>query len=305
MGEQLKPALERVGLVGKKDKVNIKQPPVAYLFDVDGVLTNPETKQVEHPEIFDELIKRLQQGIPIGLNTGRSSDFMIEQILDPLESRITDKKLLQYIIAIGEKGAVSTVYGNDGKLFIEIDRNISIPQVIQNSARALVSQRPYSETMLFDETKRTMVTIEIRRPFNMKNKSFDDFKTAQKQLAQELNVLLAQHHLAQDLKIDQTRNATDIENKQVGKALGARRFIEILEERGIYPRKYLGFGDSPSDYAMHEELKRLNKQTRFIYVGKQEDLSGKDQTGVIFTQQQVDKGTLKFLRTEHKSEDSN
>jgi hydroxymethylpyrimidine pyrophosphatase-like HAD family hydrolase len=44
----------------------------AYLFDVDGVLTDPQTPEVVKPEMIARLIYFLNQGIPMGFFSGRS-----------------------------------------------------------------------------------------------------------------------------------------------------------------------------------------------------------------------------------------
>lgn len=50
-----------------------RQVDTAYLFDVDGVLTDPVEKRVDREEIFSEIISRLQSGQPVAFNTGRST----------------------------------------------------------------------------------------------------------------------------------------------------------------------------------------------------------------------------------------
>lgn len=47
---------------------------VAFLLDVDGVVTDPEKKQVVEPQIFDRIIENLTTGNPVALNTGRSTN---------------------------------------------------------------------------------------------------------------------------------------------------------------------------------------------------------------------------------------
>ena len=86
----------------------------------------------------------------------------------------------------------------------------------------------YCDTMFYDETKQTMISVELLSAEQMKETSFEDFKAAQKQLTIELHTLLASYHLDGDLRVDPTRIATDIENVHVGKALGARQFVKLL-----------------------------------------------------------------------------
>ena len=94
------------------------------------------------------------------------------------------------------------------------------------------------------------------------------------------------------------QNVFDLENKQVGKALGTRKFIELLGGMGIKPQEYICFGDSASDYEMFEELSRLGKKSQFVFVGGKEHLTGeKKLSSVTFTDQLVDKGTLEYLQS--------
>lgn len=267
------------------------QPVTAWIFDVDGVLTDPEEKRITEPEIFSELIKRLEKGEPVGFNTGRSLDFVIAQVLDPLEAKLKDKNLLKNIFAIGEKGATWITFGVGGLKSINVDQNISVPKELQNRVREIVSKPPYSNTMFYDETKQTMISVELKLEKRVK-----DFKQAQNKLTQELQDVLCKYHLENNFKIDATRIATDIESIHSGKALGTKKFIELLEEKKIEPNMYICFGDSVSDYEMLEELNRLGKKSQFIFVGKKEDLSDKNHERVVFTKKLVDKGTLQYLK---------
>jgi len=269
-------------------------PAKAYLFDIDGVLTNPEAKGVEQKAIFDELIKRLNRKNPLGLNTGRSLEFIIEQVLEPLEVRLKRKNLLQNIFAVGEKGAAWITYNEDNTRVVNIDKSISVPQEVQNEIRELVDKPLYNNIMFYDETKKTMASTELRS-----GKTILQFQEPQRQLVIELRELLTRHGLQGQFRVDPTRIATDVESIHVGKALGAKRFVELLDERSIKPEEYIGFGDSSSDYEMYEELLRLRKNVRFVFVGGKEHLVGKPQEGVILTKQHVDLGTLEFLQSEN------
>jgi HD superfamily phosphodiesterase len=116
----------------------------------------------------------------------------------------------------------------------------------------------------------------------------------------EIQALLVRHGKEQDLKVTASRIGTDIASIHMGKALGTARFIEALDSRGIRPRSFAGFGDSPSDYEMYEELLKRGKQARFIFVGGQQDLAGKSLEGVVFTKEHTDGGTLEFLQNESR-----
>jgi HAD superfamily hydrolase (TIGR01484 family) len=281
-------------------EIEKKQPQKAYLFDVDGVLTNPHEKKVMHPEILDELTKRLEMGYPIGLNTGRSLEFVTTNILDPLEEKITEKKLLQNIIALGEKGCAWITYDDQNNRVSVVDEMIKVPEFIGEKIRSIVNTPPYCDVMFFDETKKTMVSLEVHTQQKLveNEKTFEEFKRIQKKLSEELDILLNEHQLQNEFKIDVTRIATDVENVHVGKALGARRFVELLAGKNIDPQEFLSFGDSPSDYEMFTELQQLGKKAQFIYVGESKDLEGKKLEDVIFTERKVDDGTSDFLKSE-------
>jgi hydroxymethylpyrimidine pyrophosphatase-like HAD family hydrolase len=267
------------------------EPATAWLFDVDGVLTDPERKAITEPAILDELARRLQAGEPVGLNTGRSLDFLAREVLSPLEQRMRDKSSLQNMIAIGERGGVWVVFDADGALRSHVDSSIPASQSLQRDVRALLQRPEFAEVMFYDETKQIMISTEL-----MAGKSVAEYEAPQRLLVAELRELLARHHLERDFSIDPTRIATDLEHRELGKARGARMFVEMLEARGIHPRTYLCFGDSLSDYDMLAELVRLQRDVELIFVADSALLDGEDTRLVTFVRPFFDKGTLRYLQ---------
>jgi len=266
------------------------QPETAWLFDVDGVLTSPEEKKIVQQGIFDELIKRLGRNEPVGFNTGRSIDFLVSEVLEPLEKLIDDKKMLRNIFAIGEKGAVWIVYDEKGERIIKIDEKITVPLEIKSRVRELIKQQKYAEIVFFDETKKTMVTLELRQ-----NVTINDFNKIKHLLAIDIQNILLDLYKEGDFKVDQMRIAIDIESVEAGKALGARKFVELLSNEKIEPKRFVSFGDGTSDYDMFEELKNMGKVSQFVFVGERDCLKDRDLSGVSFTKKLVDEGTLEFL----------
>ena len=55
-------------------------------------------------------------------------------------------------------------------------------------------------------------------------------------------------------RIDPSVIATDVESVRAGKALGARRALDLLGADGPLPRVWHTVGDSRSDYAMADQL---------------------------------------------------
>lgn len=280
-------------LVSKADADQLQAHTQAYLFDVDGVLTNLQTKRVEHPELFDEIILRLSKGEWVGLNTGRSLEYMIEHILTPLEARISDKNLLQQLFASGEKGAVTLVYDLEGRQVTEVDAAILISPELRAQIRDLINKPPYADLVFYDETKLSMVSIELRH-----GKAIAEYAVHQPQLGQDLRELLSKQHEAASYILDSSVTSFDIQKAQVGKDLGARKYVHWLEAKGHDPKHYFAFGDSRSDYAMLIELRRLEKNVTFVFVGNPQVLDGKDTQDVVFPNDPFDSGTLLFLRSQ-------
>ncbi len=247
---------------------------MAWLFDVDGVLTDPEQKRIIIPEIVDELIRRLKKGEPVGLNTGRSLEFIIREVLTPTENKIDDKSLLRNIFALGENGCMRIIYDHDGKRIKNIDRQFTIPLDLKKIVKNLISES-FDNLVFFDEEKRTMITVELN-----KDRTVEEFQIAKKELVDLFEDTLVQMNLNREWVVDTSRIAIDIHHKNIDKGFGARKFIELLDKSKISPLEFTEFGDSQSDYKMDEELRSMGKKTTFVFVGDK-----------------CDKGTLEYLQS--------
>lgn len=261
----------------------------AYLFDVDGVLSDPQEKQVTEPQLFDELIYLLIFGDIVCLNTGRSLVWMEERIINPLLEKIEDKKLLQRFIAIGEKGGSWMTFDEDGNKKHEIDRDITIPAALQQEVKQLIELK-YADSMFIDTTKESMISIEMKDGFDI-----NTYHTRQAELHEELDDLLINAGLTDRYKIDATHIAVDIENNHVGKAYGTVRLIRFLEEKQFDPEAYTAFGDSRSDFEMADELHERGKQVTFVFVGDKEKLGEISQLYPIEYVSGFSQGTLAYL----------
>jgi hydroxymethylpyrimidine pyrophosphatase-like HAD family hydrolase len=272
----------------------------AYLFDVDGVLTNPITKMV-NPKLITLLGEKLQNGHLITFNTGRSISWLIEPLLLPLSQLVATAKLNNLLI-IGEKGGAwmkgSQIY--DGlvtlqDIKVQIDPLITIPSELQTAVRQLVD-KSYADTMFYDESKLTMATIEM-----IDNTEMHLFEDQQKVLVKDLNKLLEEYGMVDQLNVDATRIATDIENIHSGKALGAQRMLDIFSEQAIKieDHSYTCFGDSKSDIDMAIQLSHYKLPVSFIFVGGHDAFDATVISSYAFsfttTAQHFDLGTLEFL----------
>ncbi|QQS20183.1 hypothetical protein IPL85_01890 [Candidatus Saccharibacteria bacterium] len=253
--------LVRVGLVPEERRVV----DTAYLFDVDGVLTNPTTKIVDREAIFTGLIDRLQAGLPVAFNTGRSTKWVVDNVVQPMLERASDPGILQNAIIVGEKGASWATFGEDGTPLYGIADSLSLPDTLSQAVDELASK--YADTMGNLDPKQTMFSVEMLDGANI-----DEFHVVQAVFASELQALLDSHPEGAMFRVDKTAIATDVESRYVGKALGADRFLEFLQTRDLKAKHYVAFGDSPSDLAMAEELARRSQSVEMVYVGNPADI---------------------------------
>ena len=263
----------------------------AWIFDVDGVITNPQEKRITESEILDEIIKRLENGEPVALNTGRSLVFIAERVITPLMKKLEDKKLLFNLFASGEKGGTWITFDENGQMKHHKDESISIAKSLQDKVRDIINSE-FSESMFFDETKETMISTEMKDGYPV-----EEYTKQQKGLNKKLQELVNQEGLAEKLKVDPTTIATDIENKRVGKGFAVKRVIEWLSSRGIKPQRYIAFGDSfASDIPMAEEIHSQGLPVEFVFVGKDNIHTSDLPFPVKRPLASFEKGTLEFLK---------
>jgi len=262
----------------------------AWLFDVDGVITHPEQKRITEPQILDEIIKRLQKGEPVALVTGRSLSWMIERVIDPLERKVSDKSLLQNFFGVGEKGGAWVTFV-DGKRQEFVDKDISVPLDLQDDVRKIV-ETEFGDLMFYDDSKKTMISVEMKDGVTV-----SQFGPHQQRLSERLRELLGRRHLTKNLRIDPTRIATDIENKNVGKAFGALKVLEWLKTHHLRPQQFIAFGDSLSDLEIAREIHQQGWPVDFVFVGPEEIEIQNLPFSVVTTGNPLEKGTLEYLST--------
>jgi len=264
----------------------------AYIFDVDGVITNPALKRVERLEILQRIAMLLAHGDFIALNTGRSLSWINERVIESLLGYINDKAILRNFIVVGEKGGTWANFTTHGNFENHKDDSISTPSELQNRIKDLINNS-YSESMFYDDTKETMISTEMIDGY-----SITEYAKLQEKLVTQMSELLNEMNLNQTLKIDPTVIATDIENKTVGKDFAIGRILEYIKTMGLNPSKYITFGDSKSDIPMAEKLYEQKLPVELIYVGENTFEQNTFSFPIKFTQEKFDKGTLEYLKQE-------
>jgi hydroxymethylpyrimidine pyrophosphatase-like HAD family hydrolase len=266
--------------------------PEMLLFDIDGVITQPVTGEVEL-EVVNEIVAILERGEPVAFNTGRGLNWVLRDILPHFEARISERNVISRLCIVYQKGAFRITFNEKG----EQEQPVTAPGIllIPNSLRAEVLQliaTKYAETMFPGEEKEAMLSPQFRP-----GTDFMQYKVDQKRLVDDLQALLQRYNLASQFKVDPTRIATDIEDKHLGKALGAQQVLIWLKEQGLQPQYFITFGDSKSDVGMAEEIYRQGLPVELVFVGEKSQLQGMQLPFPIsFTEAFCEKGTVEYLK---------
>ncbi|MCQ1957819.1 hypothetical protein NNX39_15090 [Arthrobacter sp. zg-Y826] len=253
-------------------EVNTSAPRIGLLLDVDGPVASPVSRSVR-PSIIRHLVTLASAGWPVIFNTGRSDAFIREQVMQPMMAAGLPEGVRLH--AVCEKGAVWFSFDGTGSDQPQVDPELKVPGDYAEAIRDLVAAK-YSETMFFDETKLAMVSVEQHLQVDNSDyltdqRRFDADALEQMSLAgmggRRLEHAIPDARGAVAFRIDPTIISTDIEAMGVGKDLGARRALSLLEADGTpVPQIWRTVGDSRTDYAMADELHALGYDVAHVDV---------------------------------------
>jgi hypothetical protein len=234
--------------------------PLGLLLDVDGPIASPDTRSISRPSIITDLIRLAGGNVPIGFITGRSADFIREQVVAPLVAAGLPDVMRMY--GVCEKGAVWFPITAAGMGEVVVDSSVALPDAVGARVRDLVAT-DYADSMFFDETKRAMVSVEQRTDVDRAA-----YHLAQASFEEAAYAILIEHGLgvrfgdrvspdatgAVPFRIDTTIISTDIESVDLDKDHAAKRALAFFAEGGALPRLWRSVGDSRSDYLMADHL---------------------------------------------------
>lgn len=260
----------------------------AYFFDVDGVLTDP-VKKIVPEELINQLKLRLEKDFLVGINTGRSNNWLEKRLIKPLLEQIKVKEKLFNFIVVGEKGGTWLSFDGKGKMQ-RGKKDIAVKPELKEAVIKTVAEK-YSQVMFVDTTKETMISLEMQD-----HCAQAEFLKVQTALIADLEKILIATGCQKTFKIDPSEIATDIESVEVGKGLGAKLLLKFLVKKELRPERFVAFGDSRSDFAMADELKAQGKEVAFIYTGKKNIELPKDYPTVLAGG--YSQGTLEYLEKE-------
>jgi len=228
-----------------------------FVFDIDGVLTNPNIKK-PNPAIISFIAKKLQKYHPVAFATGRASDWIVEHILPGMKKKLHKQDFLDLLISLCEKGAVMMTF-HKGVKKVEVDTDIIIPEKIIEKIKKHVESYP---GVFFDAQKKTMVSLEI---YGGNEEKIHQQKKELDQIQAWLQEKFIDH--SNEYIIDRSEIAIDLQRSFVNKTLASKKLLKFLQEKAMLKQSFMIFGDSPKDALIAEEIRNQGYQVTFAYVG--------------------------------------
>ncbi len=214
-----------------------------YVFDLDGVITDPETTTID-VAVVDHISDMLASGAYCAVNTGRSYEWVESNVISAFEQH-DNSNVFERLIIVCEKGGESFALQQ---------------QACQAVKRIFEEHKNQLSAMFWDATKRTMATVEKKPEANL-----DDFKQQQRHFIDLLQEQLEYF----DIKIVPTVSAIDVELPEAGKHAGAELIYEwIVTSTDVTHDTFICFGDSSGDYEMARYFAAQGAKTTFVFVGK-------------------------------------
>lgn len=260
------------------------------IFDIDGVITDPSTKSIIYPEIISILQNSLNQKIPICFNTGRSVEWVQKTII----SQFSQKYSLEYLFSSCEMGNLTLEFDNQNKPQIKTIRKDLIPEQLSSTIKEIV-QSSYNDSMFIDETKKSILTIEMKN-----NYAQSKYEILQSKLSGEIRIILKNYHPGIHIRPSSSNIAIDVKSIDSNKQFGAEQILNWLKlkkhNQDIKKLSFISFGDSLSDLEMASYFDTQGFTTKFIYVGT-ENISQTQPYQTVKTKHHYSKGTLEYLVT--------
>ena len=243
--------------------------PVGLLLDVDGPVASTETRTV--PEaMLAALLRLAERRVPIGFNTGRSAEFLLRQLIEPLRAAglpdaapfygVCEKAAVWFPFSDVPRGSVPTLTVDaiasaaDAPSWLRVDESMAITAEVREAIWTLNRERagdPEDGGLQFiDRTKLAMVSLE-------KTVGADQgaFLAVRDDVVEGVRALLAERGLADRITVDPTVISVDVEDRRSGKDLGVLRCRALMAEAGVeQPARWFTAGDSRTDYAMADRL---------------------------------------------------
>jgi hydroxymethylpyrimidine pyrophosphatase-like HAD family hydrolase len=255
-----------------------------YIFDIDGVITDLTTKEIDL-----NLVKKLEELIKGGsivvFNSGRAVSWIEEKVIAELN---ISKDLLSSVFLVGEFGAVSVSYIDGGERQENQDPEVSIRGDLKEEVIRLVEGK-YRDSNFFDTAKKGMITVEKMDGYSLK-----DYLNLIPSIKADFEEILARKGLTNLFEVTNDPIAVNIRAEKLDKIYSTKVALNWMKEKNYEIGNFLVFGDQPADLEMANEIAIQGYPVKMIYVGENPIEGGKDYL-IIKTKEKYTRGTLAFL----------
>lgn len=234
--------------------------PFGLLLDVDGPIASPESRRIAIDSILSDLLTLASAGIPTAFITGRSDQFMREQVV----ARLVEGGLETdaHVFGVFEKGGCWAPITAEGMGEVVIDADVAVPESVRSAVEGLARDE-YASTMFVDDVKHVMISLEARTDVTPA-----EYQAAQARIENEIYERLVaagvglryrgreahDAHGQVPWRIDSTIISTDVESVLLDKDRGADRALDWFASRGVTAQRWWSAGDSRSDYRMADAV---------------------------------------------------
>lgn len=220
--------------------------PFGLLLDVDGPIASPIERRIAIDSIVSDLLTLAAAGIPIAFITGRSDEFMREDVVAPLVAAGLDAQ--SHVFGVFEKGGCWAPVTPQGLGELEVDDLVAVPEALRIAVESLAREH-YADTMFVDEGKRVMISLEQNTDV-----SAAVYREAQLRFIAEVERIMTELAVGVGFRIDPTIISVDVESVSLDKDRGAHRALEWFAARGVSAERWWSVGDSRSDYLMADAV---------------------------------------------------
>lgn len=187
-------------------------------------------------------------------------------------------------------GNTTIEFDQSNQPLVKILHKNLIPLPLSNTIREIV-QNSYDQSMFVDNTKKSILTIEMRDGFNQ-----EEYENLQSQLSGEINIILKNYHPDIHVRPSSSTIAIDVMPMDSNKSSGAHLIHDWLKNHkyNLKNSEIVAFGDSPSDLEMASYFATNNIKVKFVYVGET-PLPTSNKFTIITTKEKFSTGTLEYL----------
>ena len=282
------------------------------IFDIDGPVTDPQSRRIEQSEILDLMLDFVIERGYVAYNTGRASAVAYQRVVSPLLARALARGINPGIVSrriavFAEKGGVTSFWDDRiGQWNHRIDPAAKVPADLGHEVVGLLrSDHEFQSYIFRDSDKETMVSVEMRHETPGPRSApvtVGVFKPVAERFAAQVRQL-ARDRGYNDIEVDATTIAVDIQRRGVGKDLGTRLAFGWLDGLRQRVARVHCFGDSKSDVAMAVEAAAIMSRSfadareRVVYVHVGEKLPIEGDFAVRSFPGSYWRGTIAYLRS--------